>query len=40
MAGEPPETCLEGWAPVTGVEASLAEIIERAFDYRGDVTVI
>jgi len=40
MAGEPPETSLEGWAPVTGVEASLAEIIERAFDYRGDVTVI
>ena len=40
MAGESAETSLEGWAPVVGADASLAEIIERAFDYRGDVTVI
>ena len=31
---------LEGWEPVVGVEASLEEVIDRAFDYRGDVTVI
>ena len=30
----------EGWAPVVGGEVSLAEVIERAFDYRGDVTVV
>jgi hypothetical protein len=40
MAGDPLDTSLEGWAPVIGAEASLAEVIERAFDYRGDVTVI
>ena len=28
---------LEGWVP--GPDVSLAEIIERAFDYRGNVTV-
>lgn len=34
------ETFLEGWAPVVGADLSLAEVIERAFDYRGDVTVV
>jgi hypothetical protein len=31
---------LEGWNPVVGVDASVDEVIERAFDYRGDVTVV
>ena len=31
---------LEGWEPVAGVEVSLEEVVERAFDYRGDVTVV
>jgi hypothetical protein len=31
---------LEGWTPAVGVEASLEEVIDRAFDYRGDVTVM
>ena len=31
---------LEGWTPAVGVEVSLEEVIERAFDYRGDVTVV
>ena len=31
---------LEGWDPAVGVEVSLEEVVERAFDYRGDVTVI
>jgi hypothetical protein len=31
---------LEGWEPVVGVEVSLEEAVERAFDYRGDVTVV
>ena len=31
---------LEGWEPVVGVEASLEEIVEGAFDYRGNVTVV
>ena len=31
---------LEGWAPVVGVGLSLEEVIDRAFDYRGDVTVV
>jgi hypothetical protein len=30
----------EGWEPVVGVGTSLEEVIERAFDYRGDVTVV
>lgn len=30
---------LEGWAPRIGDEVTLDEVIERAFDYRGDVTV-
>ena len=31
---------LEGWAPEIRDAASLAEVIDRAFDYRGDVTVV
>ena len=31
---------LEGWDPAVGVEASLEEVVDRAFDYRGDVTVV
>ncbi len=33
------EASREGWAPAPG-EAMLAEVIEHAFDYRGDVTLI
>ena len=32
------ERTLEGWAPPD--DADLAEVIEHAFDYRGDVTVV
>jgi hypothetical protein len=35
-----PETSLEGWAPEVPDAATLAEVIERAFDYRGDVTIV
>ena len=31
---------LEGWEPAVGVEVGLEEVVERAFDYRGDVTVV
>ena len=31
---------LEGWAPEVGGDVSLASIIDRAFDYRGNVTVV
>ena len=31
---------LQGWTPLPGVDMSLAEIVELAFDYRGDVTVV
>src|SRR5438094_10553000 len=34
------EDTLEGWEPAVGGGASLAEVIDRAFDYRGDVTVV
>ena len=32
------EQTLEGWVP--GPDVSLADVIERAFDYRGNVTVV
>ena len=32
------ERTLEGWVPPE--DADLAEVIEHAFDYRGDVTVV
>ena len=35
-----PDASLEGWSPEVGDAASLAEVIERAFDYRGDVTIV
>jgi hypothetical protein len=38
LAGE--RESLEGWEPAIGVEVSLEEAVERAFDYRGDVTVV
>ncbi len=34
------ETSLQGWAPVIGVATSVGEVVDRAFDYRGDVTVV
>ena len=37
MAEEP---SLEGWSPVIGVDATLADVVDRAFDYRGDVTLV
>jgi hypothetical protein len=30
---------LQGWAPTIGDAATLAEVVDRAFDYRGDVTL-
>ena len=36
----PEETSLEGWAPVIGGGVTLPEVVDRAFDYRGDVTVV
>jgi hypothetical protein len=40
MADESTEQTLEGWAPVVGEGTSLEDVIDRAFDYRGDVTVL
>jgi hypothetical protein len=34
------ESTLEGWTPEISDPRMLAEVIDRAFDYRGDVTVI
>jgi len=34
------ETRLEGWAPEVGGDLSLTTIIDMAFDYRGNVTVV
>jgi len=34
------ETTFEGWAPEAGGDVSLAAIIDKAFDYRGNVTVV
>ena len=34
------ETTREGWAPEVGGDLSLASIIDKAFDYRGNVTVV
>lgn len=31
---------LEGWTPEISDAETLAEVIDRAFDYRGDVTVV
>ena len=34
------EKSLEGWTPEISDAATLAEVVDRAFDYRGDVTVV
>lgn len=34
------ERSLEGWIPVLGVDLTLEEAVELAFDYRGDVTLV
>ena len=34
------DASLEGWSPEVRDAATLAEVIERAFDYRGDVTIV
>lgn len=34
------EPSLEGWSPTPNDAQDLAQIIDRAFDYRGDVTVV
>jgi len=34
------ERSLEGWAPVIGEGVTLEEVVDHAFDYRGDVTVV
>ncbi|MBI4638060.1 MAG: hypothetical protein HY727_17120 [Candidatus Rokubacteria bacterium] len=34
------ERSLEGWEPEVDDSLPLAEVIDRAFDYRGDVTVV
>ena len=34
------DASLEGWSPEVRDAATLAEVIELAFDYRGDVTIV
>jgi hypothetical protein len=34
------EETLEGWEPEVGRGVTLEEVVERAFDYRGNVTVV
>ena len=34
------EKSLEGWSPDIRDAATLAEVVDRAFDYRGDVTIV
>jgi hypothetical protein len=36
----PDEPSLEGWEPEVGDGLTLARVIDLAFDYRGDVTVV
>ena len=36
----PPERSLEGWDPGLVDGPDLAFVVERAFDYRGDVTIL
>src|SRR3989441_13130063 len=33
-------TAFEGWAPEIGRDVSLETVVDRAFDYRGNVTVV
>ena len=35
-----PDVSLEGWAPVVGADVTLEDLVDFAFDYRGDVTVV
>ncbi|MBI4308371.1 MAG: hypothetical protein HY684_06155 [Chloroflexi bacterium] len=34
------ERSLQGWAPEPGKDVTLAQVIDMAFDYRGNVTVV
>ena len=34
-----PETTLEGWEPILGDRLTLVEIIDNAFEYRGDISL-
>jgi hypothetical protein len=34
------ETSLEGWAPEPGPDLPLARIVDLAFDYRGNTTIV
>lgn len=34
------DVSLEGWTPAIGQDATLETVVDRAFDYRGDVTVV
>jgi hypothetical protein len=36
----PEERSLEGWDPRVGEEVELEQVVDLAFDYRGDVTVV
>jgi hypothetical protein len=36
----PEHTSLEGWTPDITDPAILADVVDKAFDYRGDVTII
>ncbi len=40
MLDDPEERSLEGWEPVVGKDGSLAHLIDLAFDYRGNVTLV
>ena len=33
------DASLRGWEPALGCELTLPDVVEHAFDYRGDVTV-
>jgi len=35
-----PEDSLEGWAPAIGPDLPLATVVDLAFDYRGNITVV
>ncbi|MGH7321016.1 MAG: hypothetical protein ACRELA_15500 [Candidatus Rokuibacteriota bacterium] len=35
-----PEQSLEGWTPAVGPDLALARVIDLAFDYRGNTTVM